>query len=256
MSVFRPQKQAKTQNKMSLAHPSQCVDSENGQDSSLEEEKPRRITTSQTTLTPMTSEEDQPSKALHPKGHKVRMLEDVWKTMDKQSYLHLTDTLALGDVWVVPTSVSELSGASATVSFIQIVVAPHLKSRETQCKIGVDDLLRMIYLYDCFVEEISGHVRLDFDEWLNEKTAIFARAKGADDAGNRGKLAEFLLKDMKFCISGNMYVFFRKICYHSYKAKASEEKIKNPSMIKCVAYKGKFEYVIEGRILPLPEKFL
>ena len=49
-------------------------------------------------------------------------------------------------------------------------------------------------------------------------------------------------------------MFFRKICYHSYQTgKKDEHKLENPTMMKCCAARGKFEYVIEARLCAIPD---
>ena len=98
------------------------------------------------------------TRPLHPRGHKVRNLSDVWANMDKQTYLHLTDTLTLGDVWVQPKSVEPTKYDNTTVEFLEIVDAPHIKSRITKSKISIDDLLHKI--------ENIGDILKDYTEKL------------------------------------------------------------------------------------------
>lgn len=218
------------------------------------EEKDHPTTTSPVTMTT--------SKApTHPKGHKVRNLDDdVWKTMDSQSFLHLTDTLTLMDVYVQPKSVEPISQMYANVSFIEIVCAPHIKYRVANSKMSVDELLKILYLNDCLQSDMQAIMRISFDEWLGEKTAMFIKAHGVSDSNNRAKLCQYILtEDREFsfypkCMKGGYGMFFRKICYHSYKMKDKErKKFDNPSMMKCQASRGKFEYMIEARLLPLPD---
>lgn len=194
----------------------------------------------------------------HPKGHKVRELADVWKTMDTQSYLHLTDTLMLGDVWVQPITAEPINSYSANVTFKQIVYAPHIKHRETICKMSTDDLLKILYLNDKIQWMIANQDVASFDDWLNEKSSVCVKAKGMDEGSNRAKLCNYILtEDHDFTfyprnLNGLFGIFFRKICYHSYKTSGEEgEKIENPSMMKC-GTRGKFEYILEAKIFPLP----
>ena len=198
----------------------------------------------------------------HPKGHKVRELSDVWKNMDAQDFLHLSDTLTLGDVWFQPTGVVGDRGAIANVKMLQIVDAPHIKKRETTCKMSTDDILKVLYLNDTLQLEMQGLDRISFEEWLNEKSAGCVKNKGIEEGSNRAKLCEYILnEDKEFTfypryLKGKFGIFFRKICYHSYKTEEKmESKMINPSMIKCCATKGKFEYILEARIIPLPENW-
>lgn len=209
-----------------------------------------------------------PSKVVqtpaHPKGHKVRTLSEVWKNMDSQSFLHLSDTLTLGDVWVIPTSAEPESATIANVTFRQMVAAPHIKRRLCSCKMSTDDLLKILYLNECMQWDLQGITRVDYDAWINEKSALCVKAKGLDEGSNRAKLCNFIMtEDDSFTfyprfLKGRCGIFFRKICYHSYKSddmKVYGYKLNNPSMIKCCATRGKFEYVLEARIFPLPEKW-
>lgn len=198
----------------------------------------------------------------HPKGHKVRELEEIWKTMDASSFLHLTDTATLNDVWVQPKSVEPTTGMYATVHFVQIVAAPHIKYREAATKMAVEDLLKMLYLNDCLQCDVQSQPRLGYDEWLAEKTATFIKKHGVDDSTNKAKLCQFVITedpDYSFypqCFKNSMGVFFRKICYHSYKSEGNNlSKIINPSMMKCCASRGKFEYMLEARFFPLPDEW-
>ncbi len=223
-----------------------------------EGERGRRTTSLQTSSQQqMKKTDDQMMK--HPRGHKVRALDEVWKVMDSQDFLHLSDTLTLGDVWVQPTGVTSSKGAYATVSFKQIVAGPHIKFRDANCKMSLDDLTKMLYLNDCIQWDIQNIERLSFDDWLKEKSSICVKAKGMDEGSDRAKLCHFIItedRDFTFypsCLHGRNGLFFRKICYHSYPTeKDDKDKIENPSMIKCKGTKGTFEYIIEARIFPLP----
>lgn len=202
--------------------------------------------------------ETQEKKALHPKGHKAKELKDVWESMDSQAFLHLTDTLTLGDVWVQPMGATPDRGNVAIVTMKQLVNAPHIKHRTTSCKMSCDDLIQMLYLCDCLSWELQNMDHVAFDDWLNIKSAQCVKAKGVDEATNRAKLANFILtQDDEFTfypsyLHNNFGIFFRRICYHSYKTDSEVVKINNPGMIKCKATKGQFEYMIEARILPVP----
>ena len=199
----------------------------------------------------------------HPKGHKVRELEEVWKAMDGQTYLRLTDTLLLGDVYVQPTGVEVVTGPYVTVTFEQIVLAPNIKKRDNAvAKMYVEDLMRMLYLNDVVQWNLQGISVRDFESWLADKTRSFIKVNGLRDSSNHSALANFIVSsDSEFSffptVLQNCGVYFRKICYHSYKDKplrGGEVKYKyvNPCMIKCSAKGGKFDYMIEARLVILP----
>ena len=194
----------------------------------------------------------------HPRGHKVYQLDKVWETMDQQSFLHLTDTLTLGDVWVQPVSVTPMNAAYANVAFKEIVLAPHIKQRTAETKMSADDLIKMLYLSECLQWYMQGVEALPFDDWLNDKSAACVKVKGMEVGSNRALLCNFIItEDREFTfypplLKGNFGIFFRKICYHSYKTTGEGEKLSYPGMIKCCATRGKFEYILEARIIPLP----
>lgn len=256
MSLFKPaMKQSKPLNP-TLTKLQRC-ESVDLSSSVVEEEKNRRIASRPTSSpVPQMKEADQGMK--HPRGHKVRELAEVWKVMDSQDFLHLTDTLTLGDVWVQPTGVVSSKGAFATVSFKQIVAGPHIKSRDASCKMSLDDLTKMLYLNDCVQWDLQNAEHLSFEDWLKEKSSICVKAKGMEEGSDRAKLCHFIItedRDFGFypsCLNGRSGIFFRKICYHSYKNGKDEIKLDNPSMMKCKGTKGTFEYIIEARIFPLP----
>ena len=208
------------------------------------------------TTTPLQKRKEAPN---HPKGHRVHELQEVWDTMDKNSFLHLTDTLLLADVWVQPISVEETTGLYTVVTFMEIVLAPNIKRREATTKMAVDEVLQMLFLTDTLINKIKGVEPFLFDDWLAEKTAEFIKKNGVGDSTNRSKLCNFILKDDKEFsfyprFVHDIGIFFRKIGCHSYKDPTTdkEHKMKNPSMIKCRAARAKFEYMIEARLVPIP----
>lgn len=258
MSAFKPAKQSRLMGQTQVKR-TESVDL--SLTPGTVEERDRRIASPQP---PVAEGETSAMKApSHPKGHKVRELDEVWKNMDSQSYLHLSDTLTLFDVWVQPKAVEPENNYTANVTFVQMVAAPHIKTREAKCKMSLDDLLKLLYLNDCLQYDIEAQPRLGYDEWIAEKTAAFIKMHGVEEATNRAKLCNFIVsEDESFTFyptsfHGNCGIFFRKICYHSYKTKEDMggNKILNPTMVKCCATRGKFEYILEARFFVLPEEW-
>lgn len=253
MSGSKPTKQARTTTQSAVTRTESVVDLT---DFVQPQEGSDPLTTSQL---PSSSTMRKTATPPHPRGHKVRELKEVWDTMDSQAFLHLTDTITLSDVWVQPKTVEPSTGMYTSVTFIQIVLAPHIKRREAVCKMAVDDLLQMLFLNDCILQRAKGLTTFSFDDWLAEKTAAFVKKCGVSDSTNRAKLCNFIIVDDKEftfypAFIKNTGVFFRKVCYHSYKDPASPSgaKMDNPSMVKCRATRGKFEYMIEARLIPIP----
>lgn len=267
MSLSEPKKkQQKTMKKQSPLMRCESVELE--KNPIVEEEKNHRmplpLTTSTTSESTMTM--DQKTTLKHPKGHKVKNLSDIWKTMDSQDFLHLSDTLTLNDVWLQPISVEPVKGAYAAVNFIEVVFAAHIKTRRSQHKMALDDLVKMLYLNDCLQYDMQNIPRPEFNDWVKEKTALCVKAIGLEESNNRSKFCNFIItedRDFTFYpayLHQHFGIFFRKSAYHSYKTESdvstSEIKITNPSIIKCSTIKGNFEYIIEARIFPLPYEWM
>lgn len=227
-----------------------------------EEEKSPRTTTPQTSSTTSMMENSTEAKmemTRHPKGHKTRDLDEIWKVMDKQEFLRVTDTLTLSDVWVQPIKAEAQKGMFASVTFKEVVFGTHIKYRTSEHKMSVDDLLKMLYLCDCLHNDMRGFMRIEYGDWLNEKTANCIKSKGIDEGSNRAKLCNYIItEDREFSfypdiLHGSYGMFFRKICCHSYKSKDDDNKLNNPAIIKCSSTKSSFEYLIEGRMLNVPD---
>lgn len=216
------------------------------------------------TTTEQSAEQAQPT---HPKGHKSRSIDQVWDMMNPEknkNFLRLTDTPALYDVWVQPKVVTRSSSLYLEVTFCQIIAAPHMHYRDVKYQVSADDLLKMFYLADQLQWAAVNAKKQSFDDWLTVKVNKRNSAHGLEGSEDRALLAEFVFnEDDSFSLypvaaCTSLTVFFRKICYHSYKLPTSSEKItkiNNPSMIKCHAVRGKFEYMYEARILSVPDEW-
>lgn len=258
MSVSKPAKQPRLMGQSEVKR-TESVDLASHSQAMQEARDP--LTSSTAALPQSTAMRTRSQAPTHPKGHKVRNLNDVWANMDGQSFLHLTDTLTLGDVWVQPKFVNSVNATTAEVTFVEMVNALHIKCREATTKISVDDLCKMLYLNDCLQHDAQGIARMSYDDWIAEKTACFIRQHGVEDSTNRSKICNFVItEDREYTFYPTYFktlvgVFFRKICVHSYKTGEGVAKISNPSMIKCCAKGGKFEYILEARYIPLPEEW-
>lgn len=202
----------------------------------------------------------------HPKGHKTKDVTEIWKMMDDQKFLRLTDTPSLIDVWVQPKEVKVSKSTDyVDVTFRQVILGYHVKSREAKCAMSCDDLLKMFYLTDMFACDANKQPRLEFEDWLNEQTAKYVKAEGEDAPNDHAHLCKYILEDSDFDFYpfGEVMPFtilFRKICCHSYfyPPKGHKEpvylKVNNGCLIKCAANET-FEYALEARIFPLPDEW-
>lgn len=227
-----------------------------------EEEKNRRIAGHPSVGATAAASSSKEKATPHPRGHKPKMIDEIWKTMDSNAFLHLTDSATMLEVWVQPLFCVPERGAFTTVTFKEMIAGRHIKYREASCKMSVVDLMKMLYLNDCLQADMQGVPRTPYDEWVKEKSAACMRAKGLEDVNAPAKLCNFILtedRDFGFYpafLKGRCGMFFRKIGYHTYKSgRKGDAKIENPSMVKCKATKGDFEYIIEGRVFPLPDEW-
>ena len=199
-------------------------------------------------------------KASHPKWHKQATLASIWNLMDSQSFLHLTDTLALSDVVVQPKSVASSTGAYTNVTFVQAVKARNWKIRIATCKMPIVDVIKMLYLCDCMKSKIQKLPMPAYEDWEKSKVSAFGAKYGMVEDGNHCMLCQYIIaEDPTFsfypdCI-GDSGIFYRKICHHSYKNGKGETKIRNPAMVKCKGSRGMIEYLMEALILPLPDGY-
>ena len=132
---------------------------------------------------------------LHPKGHKSHDISEIWKSLDSQPYLRLTDTAALMDVWVQPLSVESISSVTCNVTFVEIVLGQHMKYRTAQHKMSIDDICKVLYLSQCLNWDIEGQPRLTYDDWIADATTCFIKAHGVEESSNRAKLCDYLIND-------------------------------------------------------------
>ena len=193
----------------------------------------------------------------HEKGHKVHKIAEVWNLMDTQSYLRLTDTLILNDVWMLPWTITGSTNTTVDVAMYQVIFGAHIKQRLTTVKMTVDDLLQVLYNVDMVVADFNGSEKTDYETWINTKSSECVAERGIDQGANYAAIASFIMETGNFTFklpaqSGNYYVFFRKVCRHSFPAGEEYAKYINPAITKREAVKGKFEYSLEVAIKSLP----
>lgn len=211
------------------------------------------------------------SSQRHPKAHTVYPLASIFDAFKTDQFFRVTDTLYLSEVWAQPIALDPAKGVYTTAHFRQIVVAPHIKWREMDQKVHVDDMLLMLYA----IAKIAGNAFDGYDKWYAEEVAKFITVHGTEDQTNRVMIANYILReDPDFrlfdeteftnekgeSIAKHYFGFFiRKIHYHSHPYPNGDDdggytKFENPSMVKCPATKGDSEYIIEARSIPLPAK--
>lgn len=196
-------------------------------------------------------------------GVRVVAISEIKKLCAAQNFLRLADTILLGDLWVQPIAVEPTTTMYAMVKFVAMLNAPKLQMFLLKTKLSLDDLLQMLYLNDCIFADFQGLARLDYGEWINEKTSAYVKVEGAENATNRSMLANFIVtQDSEFSFypkfMKNCGMFFHKLSHHKYSDEDGKfGELENASMIECsAAPRGKFHYVLEARCFPLPEKWM
>jgi len=256
-----PRKQAR-QNAQEQVQRTESVDMEKEHGVAIQEANDLPSTTPSDTMTEM--EKKKQKAPSHPLGHKVHALQEVWDLMDQKDFLRLTDTPALFDVWVQPLQVLDPKGAPyVTVLFNEVVAGPEMKIRQANTKIAADELLLILYLCDKLRLICEGKPFPEYGAWKNAKTSAFVAVHGVEDSAKGGLIADFILTEdetFNFVLANSMMgLFVRKTCYHAYSEEGGEEVLShviNPSMMKCKAKKGTFEYVYEARYLPMPNEWV
>jgi len=266
MSVLKPSKQPRMLNQSQVI-PSvkiESLDSHMSEEEKCHGSAPHPIPKVETPALPsadLTANQMDMKTPRHPKGHKVRPLDQVWQLMDKQDFQRLTDSVSLSDVWFQPISVEETKALFADVKFSEIIFGFHIKRRVTKHKVNLNDLLLLLYLNDKTQWIMRRIDVMDYDSWVSEKTAEFIKRHGVTDSSNKSKLCNYIItedKEFTFYPSGwisHVSFFFRKICQHSYPDKTSTVKFENPSVVKCKSYRGSFDYLYEIRMILLPDSW-
>lgn len=232
----------------------------------VEGEKQSTLTTSEesyppTTETPAVSE-DKPKF----NGKKVKSLSTVIAQTCDSSFLKMTDTLNLNDVWFLPKKVGRTSSENfLTVEFAIVVNGLSLVMVDHMFKISAEELLKMIYL--------SRKMRATFEqnpfpynffaEWKEKEFAYFTTSPDVvrgDSSPAAFAEYEFTKESFRLrqynpqcCICS----VFRKIYQHVYQndvtggdaAPTIYGCVENPNMVECSAYRGSYSYCIEIRMM-------
>lgn len=195
-------------------------------------------------------------------GVRTVEVEKIKEALASQNFLRLTDTTLLGDVWVQPILVEFSNTLYATIRFLVMLAGPSIEVFTTATKMSLSDLLKMLYLNDCILADFQGLARMDYDTWFKEKSAACVRLEGTERGTNLSVVSQFIItQDKEFTFYPtfikNCGMFFRKISHHRYvNGEGKTGDLVNASMIQCsAAPRGKFQYVLEGKCVPLPDNW-
>ena len=211
------------------------------------------------------------NKPRDPNGHKVKTCTEIITSSHKTKYLPLADGMNTGDVYFQPCAIHAVNKNWIDCEMVEYLFGAGIMSLHYVFSIDADDLLRMIYLKDMFCYDLDGESRVSFEEWLVNVFSEIVKEDAQADFSDHGMIANFIMSKETFNwnISSSPYVqvIFQKRCIHDFKDPQPDIVLhgENPNVVKCKALRGKFEYVIEGRIftihtgeglgaLPVPER--
>lgn len=213
----------------------------------------------QTTKSPTAVESDHPTsekKEKDPNGHKVRAIEDVRTALSKSKYLPLAATKDCGDLWFQPLEISEGGKTVSTVLFEVLLNGYKMRVWKQPFSVTNDDLLHMLYIAEMFENDYFTLKRCSYDEWYIEKYTDLLKERRNLDMTDHCTVAQAILTRENMCKLGrgtHHEVYFRKDCVHVYTGEESNEN-ENKNLIFIKALRGKFEYIIEGRIFVISEE--
>lgn len=200
-------------------------------------------------------------------GQKERGLASIFASLKDSTFLRMTDTINLSDVWFLPRKVSRGTSKSIlSVEFTILINGMAMIMQEYTFKIGSDELLRMIYLAKKMRAAMDPRPfpYRNYDEWHDTELQRFQSSSDVVRGdGSEAAFAEYQFsiedfnmryRDPRCCLK----TVFRKTCQHVYKndlidpnSVYGEEK--NPNMEECVASRGTYRFCIEVRVVMLRE---
>lgn len=199
-------------------------------------------------------------------GKKQRSLATVLAQCKEGSFLKMTDTSGLSDVWFLPLKVRRTgSGTVLTVTCAIVISGTSLIMHNHDYKIFAEDLLKMMFMVYRFRCAITGKSMAgDYEMWKSGEQEKFAtgsdvvRGDSTDAA-----FAEYLFCQQNFRAIGfskkstDFAYVFRKINQHVYVSDivggtampTVYGSVDNDNVLQCTASRGNYTYCIECRLM-------
>lgn len=204
-------------------------------------------------------EEEMKEKKIENNGHKTRKMDDVLSSCHKSKYLPLADGINTSNVYFQPIEVVEAKKSWVDVKMREYFLGggliesdePHTYSMEA------DDLLRMLYLAEMITFDEAGIQRCTLEQWILDNFSKILEEDSHADYSDRGRIATYALKHceyLKFGVFKNLECFFQKKCIYDFTEVGDNVILHGENLmgIKTKSARGKFEYMIEVRIIASP----
>ena len=197
-------------------------------------------------------------------GEKVKELSSVVTQVTESSFLRVTDTFNLNDVWFLPKSVSRTSSENyLSIELAVVINGTSLIMFDHWFKVPAEELMKMIYLCRKMraAIEMTPFPYSDFQEWRTKEYQFFNVSPDVV----RGDKSEAAFAEYEFTKENfhlrqynpqcSMRAVFRKSYRHIYRDDSGKASIgiygclENPNMIECTAMRGTYSYCIEVRMM-------
>lgn len=211
---------------------------------------------------PLTTEEKKETAEKKWNGVKEKDATAVFNNIEEGTYMRMTDTLNLGDVWFKPVTVARnTSKFILSVIYTIVICGEKLLMKQHEYKTTAEELLKMIFLAKKSRAYYFGfEFPTDYSTWFDmEKKAFLANPAAVKGDGSDAAFAEYQISNEDFKLNKGedatqMYILFRKTNRHSYTvaSTASYETHENPNSEHCEGSRGSYLFTIESRIMMLP----
>lgn len=199
-------------------------------------------------------------------GKKVKSLSTVIAQSTDSSFLRITDTQNLYDVWFLPRKVGRTSSENfLNVEFAVVISGTSLVMVNHMYKLAAEELLKMIFLtrkMRAAIEQ-TPFPFVYFQEWKEKEFAYFTtspdvvRGDSSEAAFAEYEFTKESFKLRQYNRQCCVCMVFRKVYQHIYQnditggaaAPVIYGSVENPNLIECTAYRGSYSYCIEIRMM-------
>ena len=199
-------------------------------------------------------------------GKKVKSLSNVIAQATDSSFLRVTDTQNLYDVWFLPRKVGRTSSENfLNVEFAVTINGTSLLMVNHTYKLAAEELLKMIFLtrkMRAAIEQTPFPYAY-FEQWKEKEFTYFStspdvvRGDSSEAAFAEYEFTKESFKLRQYNAQCCMCMVFRKVYQHIYQnditggaaAPIIYGSVENPNLIECTAYRGSYSYCIEIRMM-------